>query len=253
MRATIHTVQVLALDFDGVISDSAPEAFSVALRTYSDLRPESPLQETEELYAGFVELMPLGNRAEDYAVILAALEEKAVIADQAAYDSFYRRQDPERLALFHERFYQGRTSWAERDPEGWRRMLSPYPDMLEILHRRASQVTLAIATAKDRFSVGLLLRDYGIESLFRKDLVLDKETGVTKRSHLERLKQSLEVPFEAITFVDDKVNHLDHVAGLGVRCGLAAWGYNGRREWEAASRAGHLVLHLHDLEAQLFG
>jgi hypothetical protein len=43
------------------------------------------------------------------------------------------------------------------------------------------------------------------------------------------------------------------VAGLGVRCGLAAWGYNGRREWEAALRAGHLVLHLHDLEAQLFG
>lgn len=245
-------MQVLALDFDGVISDSAREAFSVALRTYSTLRPGCALRESEELYKGFVELMPLGNRAEDYAVILAALEEKAVIADQAAYDSFYRQQDPEQLALFHERFYQARTSWAERDPEGWRRMLSPYPEMLEILHRRASQVILAIATAKDRFSVGLLLRDYGIESLFRKDLVLDKETGVTKRSHLEHLQQSLEVPFEAITFVDDKVNHLDHVAGLGVRCGLAAWGYNGRREREAALRAGHLVLHLHDLEAQLF-
>ncbi len=246
-------MRVLALDFDGVISDSAPEAFAVALRTYTGLRPASPLQETEELYAGFVELMPLGNRAEDYAVILAALEEKAVIADQADYDSFYRQQDAEQLRAFHERFYQARTAWAERDPDGWRRMLSPYPDMLEILHRRASQVTLAIATAKDRFSVGMLLHDYGIASLFREDLVLDKETGVTKRSHLERLQQSLEVPFDAITFVDDKVNHLDTVAGLGVRCGLAAWGYNGKREWEAAQQAGHLVLHLHDLEAQLFG
>jgi phosphoglycolate phosphatase-like HAD superfamily hydrolase len=236
-----------------VISDSAPEAFSVAIRTYSSLRPGSSLRETEELYAGFVELMPLGNRAEDYSVILAALEEKAVIADQAAYDSFYRQQDPEQLRVFHEDFYRVRTSWAERDPEGWRRMLSPYPRVLEILHRRASQVTLAIATAKDRFSVGMLLHDYGIASLFREDLVLDKETGVNKRAHLERLRQSLEVPFDAITFVDDKLNHLDTVAGLGVRCGLAAWGYNGRREWEAAQRAGHLVLHLQDLEAQLFG
>ena len=191
-------MRVLALDFDGVISDSAREAFAVALRTYSSLRRDSALEQSEDLYAGFVKLMPLGNRAEDYAVILAALEEGARIGDQSAYDSFYRQQDPEQLALFHERFYRARTSWAERDPEGWRRMLSPYPDMLEILHRRASQVTLAIATAKDRFSVGLLLRDYGIESLFRKDLVLDKETGVTKRSHLERLQQSLEVPFEAI-------------------------------------------------------
>jgi phosphoglycolate phosphatase-like HAD superfamily hydrolase len=120
-------------------------------------------------------------------------------------------------------------------------MLSPYPEVLEILHRRASQVTLAIATAKDRRSVRTLLRDYGIESLFREDLVLDKETGVTKRSHLEHLQQSLAVPFDAIT------------SGLGVRCGLAAWGYNGKREWEGALRAGHLVLHLHDLETQLFG
>ena len=246
-------MQVLALDFDGVISDSAREAFSVAVQTYSSLCPGSALQETEELYAGFVELMPLGNRAEDYAVILAALEQKAVIADQAEYDAFYRRQDREQLTVFHERFYQARTSWAERDPDGWRRMLAPYPEMLEILHRRASEVTLAIATAKDRFSVAMLLRDYGIESLFREDLVLDKETGITKRSHLARLQQSLQVTFDAITFIDDKVNHLDHVAGLGVRCGLAAWGYNGKREWEAALRAGHLVLQLQDLEAQLFG
>ena len=104
-----------------------------------------------------------------------------------------------------------------------------------------------------RHSVRLLLRDYGIESLFREDLVLDKETGVSKCSHLEHLQQSLAVPFEEITFVDDKVNHLNHVAALGVRCGLAAWGYNGEREWEGALRAGHLLLHLHDLEAQLFG
>lgn len=252
MQASGHAMRVLALDFDGVISDSAREAFGLAVRTYTNLHPESKLRENEELYAGFVELMPLGNRAEDYAVILAALEEKAIIADQAAYDSFYRGRDPEKLSIFHERFYQARTSWSERDPEGWRRMLAPYPGVLEILHRRASEVTLAIATAKDGRSVRMLLRDYRIQSLFREELVLDKETGVSKRSHLERLQQHLAVPFEAITFVDDKVNHLEQVASLGVRCGLAAWGYNGKREWEAATRAGHLVLHLHDLETTLF-
>jgi phosphoglycolate phosphatase-like HAD superfamily hydrolase len=198
-------------------------------------------------------MMPLGNRAEDYGVILAALEEQKVISDQATYDSFYRRQDPDRLGAFHRRFYENRTSWSERDPEGWRRMISPYPEMLAILHRRASQVTLAIATAKDRRSVQILLRHYGIDSLFRADLVLDKEIGVNKRAHLEHLQRSLAVRFDAITFVDDKLNHLDRVADLGVRCGLAAWGYNGRREQEGALRAGHLVLHLDDLEAQLFG
>ena len=214
-------MRALALDFDGVISDSAREAFAVAIRTDSALRPGSPLRETEELYAEFVEVMPLGNRAEDYGVILKALEQGAIIADQAAYDHFRLRQDPEWLRTFHEEFYRIRTSWAERDPQGWRRLLGPYPGMPEILCRRASQVTLAIATAKDRRSVCALLHEYGIEPLFRSDLILDKETGVSKCAHLEHLQRSLDVPFVDITFVDDKVNHLDAVAHLGVRCGLA--------------------------------
>jgi phosphoglycolate phosphatase-like HAD superfamily hydrolase len=247
-----HGMRVLALDFDGVISDSAREAFAVAVRTYASVYPGSKLVESEALYRGFVELMPLGNRAEDYAVILAALEEGASIGDQAAYDAFYQGRDPERLGIFHESFYRARTSWSERDPEGWRKMLAPYPEMLEILRRRASQVTLAIATAKDGRSVHLLLRDYGIEGLFREDLVLDKDIGVTKRSHLQHLQQRLGVLYEAITFVDDKVNHLEAVAPLGARCVLAAWGYNGPREHTAARERGFLVCHLGDVEGKLF-
>lgn len=246
-------MQVLALDFDGVISDSAREAFAVAVRTASVVSPESRLRESEALYAGFVALMPLGNRAEDYGVILRALEEGAAIPDQAAYDRFRLRHDPQWLRAFHEEFYRIRSAWAERDPKGWRRLLAPYPAMIEILRRCASRVTLAIATAKDRRSVCTLLREYEIESLFRSDLVLDKETGVSKSAHLAHLQRNLAVPFSEITFVDDKVNHLDAVAHLGVRCGLAAWGYNGTREIEAARTAGYLVLCLEDFERQLFG
>jgi phosphoglycolate phosphatase-like HAD superfamily hydrolase len=246
-------MRVLALDFDGVISDSAREAFAVAIRTAFALSPGSRLRESEDLYAGFVELMPLGNRAEDYGVILRVLEEGAAISDQATYDRFRLRQDPQWLQSFHEEFYRIRTAWAERDPQGWLRLLAPYPKVLEILHRRASQVTLAIATAKDRRSVFALLHEYGIEPLFRSDLILDKETGVSKCAHLEHLQRSLDVAFADITFVDDKVNHLDAVANLGVRCGLAAWGYNGRRERAAALAAGYLLLQLQDFELQLFG
>ena len=68
-------MQVLALDFDGVISDSAFESFVVALRTYLregvdvpatrrmlDLG-EVPLAELDghPFYRDFLDLMPLGN------------------------------------------------------------------------------------------------------------------------------------------------------------------------------------------------
>lgn len=251
-------MKLLALDFDGVISDSAREAFVVALRSYRELRPDSRLPEVTrasdapELYASFVERMPLGNRAEDYAVVLAALEAGVPLPDQAAYDGFFATQDADELAAFHTRFYQLRSAWAARDPHGWLSEMSPYPEVLPVLRRRAGDVILAIATAKDRASVERLLAWYGIADLFPSERVLDKEAGRSKRAHLEALSKGTGVAMPEITFVDDKLNHLASVASLGVRCALASWGYNGEREVRDARVQGVLVLSLEDLETQLF-
>jgi phosphoglycolate phosphatase-like HAD superfamily hydrolase len=244
-------MKALVLDFDGVIANSAPEAFRVALRTYTELCPESGLASREPgaLYAAFVDLMPLGNRAEDFGVALRALDSGVRVADQADYDVFYAAQADAWRRDFHRRFYEVRAELSRSDPAGWRALLPPYPRLVETLRRRAGDAAYAIATAKDRASVGALLEDYGVRDLFRPDLVLDKETGVHKTAHLEHLRAVLALPFEELTFVDDKVNHLDAVSRLGVRCALAAWGYNGPREHALARAHGHLVCRLEDVDA----
>jgi hypothetical protein len=129
-------LRLLALDFDGVISDSAPEAFVVALRTYAELRPDSALTALARrfggggaptmeavrgsaAYAAFLEIMPLGNRAEDYAVGLSALDAGRAVPDQAAYDALRAEHDPAWLRDFHARFYRVRHALAEGDPDGW--------------------------------------------------------------------------------------------------------------------------------------
>jgi len=262
-------LRVLALDFDGVISNSAPEAFVVAVRTYVALRPDSVLGPIDDpggrgaptldavrdhpYFHRFVEVMPLGNRAEDYAVALAALETEHPIADQGAYDQFRDSFDAEWLREYHARFYRVRAELAESDRGGWRKLMSPYETFIDIVRRRAYSVDLSIATAKDRGSVRKLLRAYGIDDLFPEDLVLDKEAGVTKTAHLEHLRARFGCRFEEMTFVDDKVSHLDEVARLGVRCALAAWGFNGARETKLARASGHLVCSLDDVEERIFG
>ena len=262
--------RLVVLDFDGVIADSAPEAFVVALRTWLALRPESPLRRRGELpagpaapppdrvlahplYAGFVELMPLGNRAEDYAVELHAIETGTSVPDQAAYDAVKAGLDRDWLRAFHRAFYRERTALSDADPEGWYRLTGPYPGIPAILRRRASAAQLAIATAKDRRSVARLLEAYAIADLFAADRILDKEAGVTKRAHFERLHGATGLAFGEMRFVDDKVNHLDDVAGLGVRCALAGWGYNGPRESAVAAARGYPVLSLAEAEDGLFG
>ncbi len=178
-------LRLLALDFDGVISDSAPEAFVVALRTYCELRsdagfarrevllgggaPAPQLVEADSLYPEFLELMPLGNRAEDYAVALAALDSGTAIPDQSAYDVCKQGFDPSWLRAFHKRFYRVRAALSKKDPVAWQRLMGPYPAFLQLLRRRASEVVLAIATSKDRRSVRTLLRAYGIDDLFSED------------------------------------------------------------------------------------
>src|SRR5690606_28317469 len=156
------------------------------------------------------------------------------------------------LRAFHKRFYQVRTALSESDRAGWLAMLAPYPALLEILRRRAGQCEYAIASAKDRRSVGILLAHYGIADLFAPDAIVDKEAGVTKDLHLAHLARLRGLDLAEMTFVDDKVNHLDAVAPLGVRCVLAAWGYNGPREHRLARARGHLLCTLADFEARVF-
>jgi phosphoglycolate phosphatase-like HAD superfamily hydrolase len=253
----------LVLDFDGVISDSAREAFVVALRTHCEIDPRSALcpllegpawgdPDVESLYRRFLGLMPLGNRAEDYGVALRALEAEEPIGDQGDYDAYKARQDPASLRAFHERFYRVRAGWARTDRTGWLSLMAPYPAFLELLRRRGRERELAIATSKDRGSVRELLAHYGLADLFPTGRVLDKEAGISKRSHLERLRALLGVPYAGTTFVDDKVNHLESVAPLGVRCVLAAWGYNGPREHALARERGFVVCPLERAEELLF-
>ena len=263
-------LSLLALDFDGVISDSAPESFAVALLTYTKMMERSRFDDRravlesgslptpsrlaeDPLYASFLDLMPLGNRAEDFGISLSALEANRPLADQADYDAFRSELDESWLQEFHRRFYENRAALSRRDSTGWRRMMGPYPPFLEILHRRAGDALLAIATSKDAETVDALMRDYGIEALFPRERVLDKETGVHKDAHLQQLHETVGVAYDEMVFVDDKVNHLDRVAGLGVRCALAAWGYNGEREVELARQRGYRVCTLENAEEQLFG
>jgi phosphoglycolate phosphatase-like HAD superfamily hydrolase len=260
-------MKVLALDFDGVISDSAAESFAVALRTYVQLRPDSRLDElareiaasspgalrANRVYRDFLELMPLGNRAEDFAVALDIIESGAAVSTQADYDARFEAWPTSDRDAFHERFYQERQRLSEADRAGWLALLDPYPAIIDLLWRRAPDVTLALATAKDHRTVKILLERYGLSPLLPDERILDKESGPSKRAHLAALSHRLDVDYAEITFMDDKVNHLEGVASLGVRCVLAGWGYNGQRERTRAEEQGFLVCDLSDVERTLFG
>ena len=261
-------MRVLAFDFDGVIADTACETFVIAARTYLDLRPRSSLAPelsaaaaaracgalgANRVFAAFVRLMPLGNRAEDFAVALGIVEEGAEVRTQEAYDAAYAATAPAWRAAFHERFYEVRAALIREDEAAWRALQRPFGEVVGMIRRRSGDAAMALVTARDRTSVRLLLEEYGIAEVFPDSRLLDKDTGVEKTAHLRVLRSRVRCAYAGITFVDDKVNHLERVAPLGVRCALAGWGFNGEAERRTARERGFAVLELATVDEQLFG
>lgn len=262
-------MRALALDFDGVVIDSAREGLALSLRTYLEFDPGSPLAEkapdleavlldprvgleSHPCLAAFMALMPLGNRAEDYGVTWAILERGVTVQRQADYDAFYAGTDPGWRRTFHVRFYELRHAWSVNRRAEWLALHRPYPQVRELLRRHLGEVPYALATAKDRDSVWTLLEAFDLAGLFSPDLVADKETGVSKVAHLGEIRSRLGCRFDELTFVDDKLNHLEAVVPLGVRGVLAAWGYNGERERALARSRGFAVATVDDVETVLF-
>ena len=261
-------MKLLALDFDGVICDSSREIFLVTLRTLAQQAPGSRAAKHFEkcrhrtrpeafdgdaIYRGFEELHPLGNRAEDFAVAIKAVFDGVAINDQADYDRYFSQQDPGWKEAFHHGFYDQRAALRAEDEKKWLGLHGTWPEITSLLRSRAGSVPIAICTAKDAVSVRKLLEHYGIGELVPDEYILDKENGPDKTVHLSELSRRSGIDPEQMTFVDDKVSHLQKVSALGVRCVLAGWGENGEREHALARQEGFAVASLSDVAFRLFG
>ena len=262
-------MKALALDFDGVICDSGREVYVTALRAFVALHPRSRWRHklkdinaagitsafdflSDPEYRVFIELQPLGNRAEDFGVALKICEEKVRIDDQKSYYDYFKTQDPDWLRKFHRTFYNERHAFRKSNEDAWFSLHRGYDEFISMLRRHAENTALSIVTAKDKDSILRLLDHLGIVGLFPVERIFDKETGRHKTAHLRALSERAALPLDAITFVDDKVNHLQGVASLGVRCVLAGWGFNTPREWRVAEQAQFPVATLETAEKILF-
>jgi len=267
---TGRRMDCLALDFDGVLVSSSNEVFVVALRTFAQLSPSSKLVQrwsqvaedptaclpqlaSDPQFAAYHRLIPLGNRAEDFGAAFLALEAGLDLHDQQTYDAFFAAQHRPWLTDFHAAFYEQRSRLRSESLARWLALHEPYRPFLDLLHRRRDCTRLTIATAKDRGSVSVLLGHLGASELVPDEMIFDKETGIEKTHHLRAIASTLGIGVEGITFVDDKVNHLRRVAGLGVRPVLAGWGHNSPREHAAALDAGFPVATLTTAKETLLG
>ena len=133
-------------------------------------------------------LMPLGNRAEDYAVVLAALEAGVALTDQADYDACTRARTSAWLRALPRALLRGARRARRARSGGLGALLPPYRAA-----PRAAAPARGRRPARDRHRQGPPLRRAHLLAALRHRRplrprrVLDKETGVSKRAHLVAL------------------------------------------------------------------
>lgn len=261
--------RILAFDFDGVLCNSIHDSIMTAVNTYLQcltshnlplkkyLKPQKVInfeKENPVFVKQFSHLIPLGNFAIDYFVILKIIDEKIYdkITTQEDFDNLRASISKKKLTEYNTIFYKYRQSLQQNNPEAWAELLPTYPGIPEAVRKLSNYFIPAIATSKDINSVNILLKKYKLSDLFDPDNILDKNYAETKRDHIIKFKKSHNLDYHNIFFIDDKVSHLIKVKDLNVRSFLALWGFNTEREQKSAVKHGISLLNLDEIQTLAF-
>lgn len=236
--------KVLALDFDGVIWDSAGECFQVGWRAYQELTGEVLSDRTFE--RGFIRGRPLARTGHDFYILLKLMHDdpERDLAQMTLEEFGHERGvHAEMAAKFDRIFYLLRAHFRDTEPEQWASWQQPYPELLKVMDEWESSFQgVALATTKDTDSAGFLMKTTG-----RQWPVFGKEFSEHKADQIEGISQHFHVETEHILFVDDIMENLDQVRPTRARCVMADWGYNLPESRQEAVEHGYQVVSLEGL------
>jgi phosphoglycolate phosphatase-like HAD superfamily hydrolase len=240
-------VSVLALDFDGVLCDSARETgitgWKAAGKLWQDMVEDLPPERLLDAYCRARPVIETGYEA----ILMMRLLKDGEDPDELL-ENF-----PERLPETIERsgvdaqklkglYGAIRDRWIKEDPQGWLSLSPLYPGTVETLHAIPKGVECYIVTTKEARFVEQLLayhsmhfdaaRIYGLDRRMKKEAVLR-----------ELMVRHTGCP---IDFVEDRLGTLKRLSLqkdlAPVRLHIACWGYNTETECrEAVALNIHLL------------
>lgn len=232
-RPPAAAAPALALDFDGVLCDSAAETAVAAWRAGRVLWPEewSAGEPPPELVARFCALRPLLETGYQAIALLrwaaegAADEQIAArfVRGPAAFEETTGRSRTELVRLFGE----ARDRWIAEAPEAWLARHRFYPGVAEAVARLPAAVPLFILTTKQRRFTERLLARAGLTLPGERLFAL--ESGRRKEDILADLLRQPAWQGRQWHFIEDRLDTLREAAARPeldrVRLYLAAWGY----------------------------
>ncbi len=241
---------IFALDFDGVICDSAVETAITGWKAASQIWKDMPEQVPPELIELFRLVRP--NIETGYEAILAM----RLLHNKESIEDIHQNYDSKIKALLLEAnvdinelkhlFGNTRDAWRNNYLSDWVNMNPLFKDIATKLQQLSAQPSLYIVTTKQERFVNQILKANGIELEPERIFGLDRNMN-----KVELLKDLLKVhPNQTIVFVEDRLPTLLNVLKTpelsSIQRVLALWGYNTAEDKAFAAQQALTLQHLED-------
>ena len=236
--------KLYALDFDGVICDSAVETgitgWKVASKVWTDMPQDIP-NDMVDLFRCVRPVMETGYEA---ALIMRTLFEG--VSPESLLESFdkYLRhlvhRDQINLDRLKLRFGETRDNWIIDNQDEWLEMNPLFDGITEKLSQIEHRNATIITTKQERFVSKILqanMISFPAERIFGLDRQLSKPQILTNllKSH----------PDHEILFVEDRLptlfNIIDDQNLAMVKLYFADWGYNTSEDKQQAAKADQII------------
>lgn len=231
--------EIIALDFDGVICDSAPENAATAWRCCCRLWPEqfsgqAPREQIERFCKELRPYMETGYQS----ILQTKLLWSGTPIETITREFSGRLEEllasiGESKASLKALFGAERDRWLAEDTDGWLDHNSFYPGAAEALRELLTRSRVVILTTKECRFVERLMERAGVnfpsEEIFGLERIKNKETTLA-----EMLQTG------SMAFVEDRLATLERVEAVpalaDVKLVYATWGYS-TPEQRAAAKA----------------
>lgn len=224
---------VFAVDFDGVLCDTAAETSVSAWRAGSQVWPEWQGPEPPSEYLSrFLNLRPVLETGYQAILLMRLIhtgtDDEAIALQFPELCTRLLKEMECSSAELVRLFGQARDTWIDCDLDDWLSRHRFYPGIIETFAARVETDPVFILTTKQERFVRTLLHSRGID--LPADNIFGLDAGKPKEDVLEYLSGRPEFDVTRFHFVEDRLQTLIRVAGRKslrhVLLYLVDWGYN---------------------------
>jgi len=219
---------IYALDFDGVICDSAYECLVTSREAFPHFCQELnlPVPRTDmpddALAEHFCRLRYMARTAGEFWLILDRLYRGQTHIDPNGFERQARRNETKN-ALFEKNFFATRADHMSRDYGGWLGLHRLYPQFTDFWQALGHPDRVVIVTSKNQAPVRALLDHFQLD--LGDDVIFAREAGLHKDEKIRAAASLKGTDPQYLLFVDDHLGNLQTVQPTGSPCYLALWGY----------------------------